>query len=335
MVNLQKEFIDFHDEIKLSDENEILREKRDILLTKLRKNISEDLPSYTSFNQGSYAMGTGIKPEDGDYDIDVGLKFSIDKDDYSDPVDPKIWVRDALKNHTKSVTVRRSCVTVTYQKDDEPEYHVDFAVYANANKDEKMYISKGKEYSDEDHRYWELSDPQQLISLVKGKFDGEDAKQFRRVIRYLKKWKDHNSMLDGNGAPTGISLTILAYDFFAVAKEYDSFNCRYEYNDFAALKSLVESIRGKFVLKYGGSDIGYYHQISAALPVEPKNNLFEKMTARQMETLYEEICSMFDELKKVEDQTKKSAACEILANLFGEEFPIAADRSYVGTSESA
>ncbi|MBT9786732.1 hypothetical protein GPK98_16310 [[Clostridium] symbiosum] len=77
MVNIQSEFISFHNKIKLSDENSELREKRNILLDKLKKNISQDAASYTTFNQGSYAMGTGIKPEDGDFDIDVGLKYSL------------------------------------------------------------------------------------------------------------------------------------------------------------------------------------------------------------------------------------------------------------------
>ena len=75
MVNIQSEFISFHNKIKLSDENSELREKRNILLDKLKKNISQDAASYTTFNQGSYAMGTGIKPDDGDFDIDVGLKI--------------------------------------------------------------------------------------------------------------------------------------------------------------------------------------------------------------------------------------------------------------------
>lgn len=129
MVNIQSEFISFHNKIKLSDENSELREKRNILLDKLKKNISQDAASYTTFNQGSYAMGTGIKPEDGDFDIDVGLKFDIDHDNYPDPVEVKKWVKNALDGHTKSVKIRRSCVTVTYQKDNDPIYHVDFAVY--------------------------------------------------------------------------------------------------------------------------------------------------------------------------------------------------------------
>lgn len=103
MLDLQKEFIEFHNNIKLDDENQKLRDKRDILLKKLENNISEDAASYTTFNQGSYAMGTGIYPEDEDYDIDVGIKFNINKDDYSDPVEPKTWVKDALDGHTKKL----------------------------------------------------------------------------------------------------------------------------------------------------------------------------------------------------------------------------------------
>ena len=167
MVNLQSEFITFHDAIKLDSENEILREKRDILLNKLKEKISDDATSYTHFNQGSYAMGTGIKPNDGDYDIDVGLKFDIDHDDYEDPVVVKKWIKDALDGHTKKVEIRRPCVTVTYQEDGEPAYHVDFAVYAANNNDGKLYIAKGKENSASDKRYWEESDPQELMIKTK------------------------------------------------------------------------------------------------------------------------------------------------------------------------
>ena len=40
MANLQKQFEDFHNTIKLDDETDILREKRDIILKRLSNNIS-------------------------------------------------------------------------------------------------------------------------------------------------------------------------------------------------------------------------------------------------------------------------------------------------------
>ncbi len=335
MVNLQKEFIDFHDNIKLDDENATLREKRDILLKKLKDNISKDAAAYTTFNQGSYAMGTGIIPEDEDYDIDVGIKFNINKDDYSDPLVPKKWVRDALLGHTKSVEIRRSCVTVTYQKDGESVFHIDFAVYAADNADGNLYIAKGKEFSTNENKKWELTNPQGLITTIKGKYSGDDAAQFRRVVRYMKKWRTHQFSSNGNEAPTGISITVLAFYLFSVSKQYDWSIQKNVYDDFSALETMVKSIKNSFTLTWNSQDDKYYHVISTSLPVEPGNNLFEKMTDKQMESFYQKVVSMCTKLDDVKTKEKKADACSILVNLFGTDFPVTVDKSMVGTSESA
>ena len=336
MLDLQKEFIEFHNNIKLDDENQKLREKRDILLKKLKDNISKDAASYSTFNQGSYAIGTGIYPEDGDYDIDVGVKFNISKEDYNDPVEPKKWIKDALDGHTKKVEIRRSCVTVTYQENGESAYHVDFAVYAANNADKKLYIAKGKTYSDEDHKYWEISDPQGLIDTIKGKYSGDDAAQFRRIIRYMKKWKTHNFSSSGDSAPTGIALTILAYDDgFSVKKTYDWSKDKYVYDDFAALYNLVTNIRNRFSYIWSTEAEQMCHIIAINLPVEPYNNLFSKMTDKQMEDFYQKIDKMLGMLNEVKEQTKRLEACTILTKVFGEDFPVTVDKSMVGTSESA
>lgn len=336
MIDLQKEFIEFHNNIKLDDENQKLRDKRDILLRKLKNNISEDAASYTTFNQGSYALGTGIYPEDEDYDIDVGVKFNINREDYADPVEPKKWIKDALDGHTKKVEIRRSCVTVTYQEQGESAYHIDFAVYAANNEDDKLYIAKGKTYSDEEHRYWEISDPQGLIDAVRGKYSGDDASQFKRIIRYMKKWKTHNFSSSGDSAPTGIALTILAYDDgFSVKKTYDWSKDKYVYDDFSALYNLVTNIRNLFSYSWSAEAEQMCHRITINLPVEPYNNLFSKMTDRQMEDFYQKIDKMLGMLNEVKEQTKRSEACTILTKVFGEDFPVTVDKSMVGTSESA
>ena len=335
MINLQKEFLDFHDKIKLEDENVTLREKRDILLKKLKDNISDDAATYSTFNQGSYAMGTGIVPEDEDYDIDVGLKFSINKNNYTDPIVPKKWVRDALDGHTKSVEIRRSCITVAYQNNGESVFHVDFAIYAADNNDGKLYIAKGKEFSSNENKKWELSDPQGLIDIIKGKFSGDDAAQFRRVIRYIKKWKTHQFSSNGNGAPTGISLTILTYNLFSVSKTYDWSTQKYTYDDFDALYNFVYSVRNAFSQTWSSVENEWYHIISTSLPVEPYNNLFEKMTEKQMESFYQKLDTMLSKLNEVKTKEKRVDACTILVDVFGEDFPVTVDKSMVGTSESA
>ena len=64
MAYVQKQFEDFDQEIRLGafDENATLREKRDRILDKLKagierqRNAGKNIPAYTHFNQGSYAM---------------------------------------------------------------------------------------------------------------------------------------------------------------------------------------------------------------------------------------------------------------------------------------
>ena len=341
MPTLQTAFNSFHDTIKLSDidENATLREKRDILLTKLKTKISSEAAPYTHFNQGSYAMHTGINPDDDDFDIDVGLKFEVDKEDYPDPTVLKKWVRDALEGHTKSVEIRKPCVTVKYQRDGESIYHVDFAVYAAGNADGKMYLARGKEFSDEENKFWEESDPQKLIHLVRERFDGTDAKQFRRSIRYLKKWKTQKFDSKGHAAPTGIALTILAYNHFSPNYTVDVFNnSARSYNDFAAFRALVKSIRDDFTIELD-DDNNICHSICVNILTPPYNDLFEKMTLKQKTAFYDEVVKMDDILDKVADKItdKKplSEQCELLQDLFGSDFPVLSDRSIVGTSESA
>jgi len=335
VASLQSAFLDFHDKIKLDDENETLRDKREILISKLKKNISDEAASYTKFNQGSYAMHTGIHPDDGDFDIDVGLKFYINKDDYSDPIKVKKWVKDALEGHTKSVEIRRSCVTVQYQQGDEPLYHVDFAVYAASNNDEKLYIAKGKENSLSENRIWEVSDPQGLIATISSRYLGKEGEQFRRIIRYLKKWRAYKFSSSGNSAPTGIALTVLAYHYFSPSSTYDSVSCVTSYDDFDALYNLVQDIKNQFSLSYDSESGEYRHSIQTSLPVEPYNDLFEKMTLKQMDSFYEKLINMISLLDEAKDKSKLSDACSVMVKVFGEDFPIKSERSIVGSTESA
>ena len=60
-------------------------------------------------------------------------------------------------------------MTVKYQRDGESIYHVDFAIYAAGNADGKLYLARGKEFSEADNKFWEESDPLELIRLVREK----------------------------------------------------------------------------------------------------------------------------------------------------------------------
>ena len=217
MPAAQKQFDEFHAAIKLDndDEKAKLREKRETLLTTLRKNLPADLPTFENFNQGSYSMHTGVVPLDGNYDIDVGLIFDCRRDKYPDPVVLKKKVRDALDSHGRTVTIRRPCVTVNYMRGDEVDYHVDLAVYVKRD-DNLLDLAKGKENSDSSRRVWEISDPKKLTELICTAFkDAGDLGQFRRCIRYFKRWRDAQFY---SGAPLSIALTVAALKWFVPNK---------------------------------------------------------------------------------------------------------------------
>ncbi|WP_169736143.1 hypothetical protein [Ruminococcus albus] len=59
------------------------------------------------------------------------------------------------------------------------------------------------------------------------------------------------------------------------------------------------------------------------------------MTENQQDDFHSKLTTMKSKLTEVENTDKKSEACKVLAQIFGNDFPIKADRSYVGTSESA
>lgn len=332
MADVQKYFEQFHENIKLNrfDENETLREKRDAVLNKFKTKLKElfekkkePVPSYDWFNQGSYEMGTGVKPLDSDYDIDVGLMFKVAIKDYSDPVEVKKWVYDSLDGHTKRVEMRRPCVTVFYQKENEPIYHVDLAIYSDksCNSDGKDYLAKGKLNSAPEHRIWEEAHPKELTELIKDRFAGEDGNQFRRTIRYLKRWKDVKFASNGNAAPIGMAITVAAYYWFRVNKELvDPFQGKYKYNDLKALKQFVDSMLGNFSTVYYDGD--WVERLTVTLPVQPGSDLFSKMTNQQMKVFKEKLEGLSDVLQDAEDEVDPVEACKKLQKEFGDDFPV-------------
>jgi hypothetical protein len=211
-MSLQPKFRTFHERIQLRrySEDATLVQKRDAVLTRLRSTSPR---TFTSFNQGSYEMGTGVKPVAGDYDIDVGLVFDLSQfHNFEAPRTVKRWVFDAVKDHTSSVSWKEPCITVQYQSSREPVYHVDLAVYGKDSYG-NLYLARGKEHSADPR--WERCNPKGLTAAIEKLFSGEDAAQFRRVVQYLKRWKDVHFPAEGNAAPVGIGLTLLAYQNFS------------------------------------------------------------------------------------------------------------------------
>lgn len=332
MAEIQKQFEEFHENIKLRrfGENAILREKRDIVVKKIKEGIKKQfeddengVPVIKFIDQGSYAVDLGIIPEDGDYDIDEGIIFDLNIEDYEDPIEMKKWIRDIMDGHTSvPAKIQKPCVTIIYSQNDEPIYHVDMPVYAKSRYDDSLFIAWGKEYSSDDKKYWEKADPEGLNEYIMNGFTGEDQKQFKRIVRYMKKWKDIRFQNTGNSRPPSIGITIAAVELFVSYSEYNQISGKTEQVDLKALRNFVYGLKGKFTRQWDNENNEYVHTIDYRLPIEPYTNVFCKMTIKQMNDFYGELEELYDVLGKAETDKDPHTACTLISEYFGDKFPV-------------
>ena len=315
MPTVQKQFEEFHAAIKLDndDEKAKLREKRKVLTDALSANLDKEVPAFETFNQGSYAMHTGVVPVDGNYDIDVGVIFDCNPSKYPDPVVLKKKVRDAVDTHGRTVLIRRPCVTVNYMRSEVPEYHVDLVLYAKRD-DGLLAIGKGRENSAEEFRFWEAADPKKLTELVCTAFTADrDLSQYRRCIRYIKRWRD--VQFRNGGAPLSIALTVAAKQWFK-----PRFEASGKPADLLALLDWVSAILNQFQGEV--TDEGYHERLTVNLPVTPGGDLMEIMTKLQMETFQAKLEALREALGDAFDEDLPEDACKLLKKQFGDDFKV-------------
>lgn len=324
-MGLQNYFEDFNRIIKMDyEELKELAEKRDSLLRKLRNN--NDLPGFIEFNQGSYSMFTGVEPIDKDFDIDVGLRFKVNKDDYK-PLELKEKVFEVLKEHTEyGAKIKDPCVTVSYKRDGEVAYHVDLVIYSYENKDDdnsNLCLARGKKFAKEENKYWEDSDPIGLTEKIMNKWeDTEQREQYRRIIRYMKRWKNLKFSSNGENEPPGIGITLLAYEKFTPQK-YDYLELDYKFDDLSALIKFVKEVKGMFMLAgYSYEKNEFLYKIEYDLPVTPWTNVFCKMEDTQMTKFKVKIDKLLKDLEEVEKESDIVEQCIKLRNIFGDDFPV-------------
>lgn len=306
---MQPQFERFHNAIKLDedDEHRKLREKREVLLRSLVDGLSPGFPKFTHFVQGSYAMRTGVVPLDGNYDIDVGLIFECSQKEFPDPVTLKRHVRDALIGYGRTVNIRRSCVTVTYIRDGRPDYHVDLALYVR-EKHGSLLLAKGREFSGGNQRKWVQAFPKDLTAYIVGRFSGGDQAQFRRCVRYLKRWRDHRF---SSGGPISIALTVAAAHWFQPKYGSDG-----NPSDLEALHELVKKI-----LEKSGAAIGLPGRVIVKIPKPGECDLLAGMTNRQMTGFRKRLSELDGVLKRCYGEVEVSAACLELQGQLGADFP--------------
>jgi hypothetical protein len=307
MANIQQYLEDFHDVIRADyDMNGTLREKRDIVVDLIKRRLKEGGHlTCDQLLQGSYRMGTGVKPiGDLEYDIDIGLRFWIKDTDYAaDEV--RKWVLEAVDGHTDSVEEKGPCIRVGYSKG----FHLDLVMYA-AWTDEA-----GLEQFRLAHRDngWQRADPSGLLEHVKNgrkRFEGsEDNKtntdQLRRIVRYLKRWGDFAIPFESDAKPAGIAYVLYAVQHLENKRFWDGGP-----DDRTALCNLSLLAANT------------YGRVSVFKPVPEYEDIFARLSEDDMKALKERSAALADRLAKVAQETDPAKACKLLQEVFGPDFPV-------------
>lgn len=299
MLDLNKLFLDFHDEISLTKTyKEKITKGRDALRNKIGNKFEEKgrkIPQHCT--QGSYAMKTAIMPLDNDeFDLDNGVYlrgYSTDQDDWPATQTVHTWVKEAVEKHTSNSPIdKNTCIRVVY----EDKYHIDLPIYImgeNSAGDSIAYLahkSKG----------WIESDPKAFTAWFQG-YVNENGQEIRRMVKYLKAWKDYKDI-----DIKGMAITILVCNNFSVTEKRDDLSL------LDTVTNIIDSLEDSF---------------HCYKPVTPTD---EDLFADVSETSKNEILKGLNNLKKkldaaINEKSNEKDATDILQKVFGERFPTGED----------
>ena len=239
----------------------------------------------------------------------------LDIEEYSDPRKIKGYLRDAMNYVVaRTVKIKEPCVNVSYYENGVEWMHIDLPLYAKC--DDKVYLARGREFAE---KYsWEIADPKGLNDDLCGKINKNE--QLRRVIRYIKKWRNdkyENSTLD-HEVPPSIGLTYLACDCFisSVTSEGE--------DDLRALQQTMLNMKNRFTLTYEDGKL-MKADISRYLPVEPYTDIFQKMKDSSDSygvTFYNHLSTAVQNLTDAINVESEHDAGNCVKKVLGEEFKV-------------
>ena len=309
MATLHKEYNTFYNKIKLTDnrKDDLLGSRKEIrkkIKEWFSKNKSNKLQP-TFKGQGSFEMDTTVNPvvvkdEDGKdlrkYDLDDGVYFNEKEGENNrENIDTwHNWVYEAVKGHTntKDPVRKNTCVRVVFADG----HHVDLPIYyKNGNTPELAHRSKN----------WMDSDP----VLFTDWFIDKSNKQIKRLVRYIKAWKDFQQTEKSNlKLPSGFAFSILMVNNY-VKDEDDSTAFR-------------ETVRKMY------DTLSALNGFKCLRPTTPKgDDIFADYSPSRKENFLKTLKSLLDDCDKANEETNFKKASEYLyKKQFDTRFPKGDDK---------
>lgn len=299
----------FNGKIRLTEKRkEDLKGNRIAIKKKIRDWFLLNKPNELQpkfFGQGSFEMNTIINPipeyDENDnkylkYDLDYGVYFiENDGEDNKRAINTwHDWVYESVENHTETEPQKKNtCVRVFYSDG----HHIDLPIYYK----EDDYIElahKGKG--------WIESDPKEFYEWFNEK--AKDNQQLRRIVRYLKAWKNYRESKNTNlKLPSGFALTILATD-----------NYFKDDNDDVAFRETVRKIKDALEVEF-----------ACIRPTTPEGeDVFENYSETKENIFLNALESLLYDCDKANEEKNFKKASEILRNnQFGDRFPLGKDET--------
>ena len=163
-------------------------------------------------------------------------------------------------------------------------------------------------------------DPHGLVDWINDKshYDGYDpsrvAEQFRRLVRYLKRWRDVQFSEAVAAKIYSIGLTVMVKHQFVC-----SFSTEGVRQDLQALCKTVGAIlNGNY---FHEEKTGRY-RVCVILPAEPYRDIFDGSSLDTGTQLYNKLKRLKKKLIEAEKQTDERGQCQILKELFGADFKV-------------
>jgi cyclic GMP-AMP synthase DncV-like protein len=285
-------------------------------LTNSRKSIKKKIRTWFAdckpnelqpkfWGQGSFEMKTIINPipvydEDDNkllkYDLDYGVYFIENKnEDNRRAINTwHDWIYESAEDHTDTPPQKKNtCVRVLYADG----HHIDLPIYYKNNDIiELAHKSKG----------WIESDPKEFNEWFNDK--AKANQQLRRVVRYLKAWKNFREINNSNlNLPSGFALTILAANNF-ISDDNDDISFR------ETVREIKKSLDNKFECRR---------------PTTPKNeDVFLNYSETRKNNFLNTLKSLINDCDRAKNEKNFKIASEYLRdNQFGDRFPLGKNES--------
>lgn len=294
MADNQKQFEGFLENIQLIGNGlSDLRTSRDANRDRIKKYWKDDLkravPAFEE--QGSFEMGTVIKPLEGDYDLDDGMYLKCVGDDpkkWESTATVQGWICSAVKGATKGDPQKRKrCVRIPYQGG----YHIDVPAYGIDSSNKTRVYEK-----DKNPTAFDESNPVALVEWFNER--KKSHADLRDLVRFFKAWRDNKK--GSLSKIKSIAMTIL------IAEKIQS-NDRYDFAVVDTARRCAAHIRN------GGT---------VTKPVTPFDDLSAAWTDTDRTSIADAFDALADRGKDAIDSDTVREGALIWQKQYGSRFPV-------------